>query len=109
MKNYHAIVTVGHSFDKDGNPLVKEVVRSNIAEAKLVAAKWFGGFSLSKVKGGWVDANGKFITDNAYRFEIFCQEEDDANLRLFASFLRNQFNQSAVLLAVNEIETFEFV
>lgn len=104
-KNYKAVFSVGIGKDKRGYdiPYGTALANRNIAIAE--ASEIFGGVTVAENYGGWKH-EGRVITEESWDFIIVSDKRD--RFREFAVFLRDLYMQSAVLLAVTEVES-EFV
>ena len=73
---------------------------NTIRDSELDAIQSFKGYSRMDVHGGWLDANGKAVTETSHVWEIITDglPESRRALRIFAERLRRRFLQEAVLV-----------
>ena len=101
-KNYKAVFSVGVGKDKEGFDIGYGTALNNRNIAITEASEIFGGVTVTENFGGWND-NGKIITEESWDFTIISEKYD--MFRDFGIFLRDLYMQSAVLLAVTEVES----
>lgn len=105
-KGYKVVYTVGQGFTSDGKPITDIWRRRTLAKTEI--ATTFGGFNLSFVDGGWIDGEGKYVTEQSARFEVIIPRDKLPFVQSIAVYLRLAFEQSSVLVTVDPTE-FEFV
>ena len=76
--------------------------RLTLHKAKLHAAQVFGGYSLSKVDGGWISPTGELVQETSWKWEVFT--DLDTEVRAFAVYLRESFRQECVLVIKHRVE-----
>lgn len=104
-KTYKATFSVGVGRDSSGAAIPFGTALINRDIAVTEAAFIFGGCTVTENYGAWQDG-GKVITEESWDFGIVSDKRD--KFREFATFLRDLYMQSAVLLTVTEVES-EFV
>lgn len=103
---YKVVFTVGQGFTSDGKPITDIWRKRTLAKTEI--ATTFGGFSLSFVDGGWIDGDGKYVTEQAAKFEVIIPQEKLPFVHSTAVYLRLAFDQSSVLVTVDPTQ-YEFV
>ena len=88
---------IGLNFDRYGNPIPTRVARIAILSIKRAAVHLFGGYSLSVVDGGYVNAAGKVVEEKTLRVEI--ATHDNALVVHFAATCARLLNQESVLVS----------
>lgn len=105
---YRLTFYVGMGYTRHGQPFNPEYVQGLRVEVETEAAKRFGGFSSSVVRGGWIDATGKLITEDSLKLEILSGENNREAVSEYAEYLKNMLEQTAILVSVEPINA-EFV
>ena len=95
-------VTAGVGFDKDGNPLFPQLAIDSI---RLRLAVEFGGYSETVVRGGYLHANGDFVTEESRQWTILTNKP----IEQACEFIRAALNQESVLLVSTEPKLVKFV
>ena len=105
QKTYKAVFSVGVGKDKNNFSIPFSVALENRQTAISYAAGLFGGVTVTENFGGWND-NGFLVTEESWAFIVVSDKRD--KFREFGNYLKDLYNQSAVLLAVTEVES-EFI
>jgi hypothetical protein len=79
--------------DNSGKPL--DTVRDQLARA---LAESFGGFTLTRGRGGWINADGKLYDEPVHVFDVAAEDNADSETKLeaIADWLKVAANQEAV-------------
>ena len=101
-KTYKAVFSVGIGRDKNKQDIGYGTALMLRDNAILHASDIFGGITVTENFGGWKH-EVKVITEESWDFTIISDKRD--KFREFGTFLRDLYMQSAVLLAVTEVES----
>ena len=75
--------------------------------------RWFGGFSVTEIRGGWKNDEGEIIYDNSWRYESLTDdtilEKKQASLRIAARYLAERLDQECILVDVLPVNKVWFV
>lgn len=101
---------VGHK-NREGVVLTPDRIGEALAQAQLTLSREFGGCSNYDVRGHYVLANGKLISEDTTVLEAAHDDSPDATLMLtsVARYLAEQLDQECVLIASTPLTTFDFV
>lgn len=94
--------------DQSGQPM--KAVASPWDDVQRALLESYGGYSLTTVLGGWKDPlSGKAVIETTVKVEVLTNEpEDPVKVVRFAQFMKELFEQKAVLYTVEELKG-EFV
>ena len=92
-----ASIIVGIERDGQGVQLPVDVRANALKAVRDMAARRYGGYTLSNAAGGWVNSDGLLIEEGALRIDLFT-DEPFARVRAFTRDVGALFNQAAVIL-----------
>ena len=98
-------VYIGTEFDKNNQPLAKEVVATVLFLVETDLARTFGGYTSTKSSGGYIHANGALAKECSFVYEVVTNdsERDSAPLvRAIANRAGEYLNQESVLVVAIE-------
>lgn len=99
---------VGQGFDQHGNPLVDKTNRLKAVLTHI--AKTYGGYSLVKGEGGWINPAGKLVEEPNISITVYSDLNISAVHQATAEQLAVTFNQESVLLVRDTVPVIvEFV
>lgn len=75
--------------------------------AYLRVSQVYGGYTAKVCSGGWVSTDGELIEENSLVIEAVTDIGTDHEV--VAGYLRDLFEQSCVLMTVEDLETVKFV
>lgn len=101
MKQVTIIAGIG--LDKNNKPLSPDAFTQATAAIEHEASRVFGGLTYSRSIGSWVDGEGKIVNEPGSIFTIFTDKPNDV-IENFATFVRERYQQSTVVLAIGEVE-----
>ena len=105
-KTHKAVFSVGVGKDRFGADITFSNALARRDSSLRHASNIFGGATVTENFGAWKDDDGVIIYEESWTWTIISDKKD--KFREFAAFLRDLYNQSAVLLVVSEVES-EFV
>ena len=73
-------ITIGTDERYDGQQIIESDRQNGIDEICTCAAHWFGGFTRYDGQGGWVNPNGRVVTERVITLAIACDESCGAFL-----------------------------
>ena len=88
--------------DKDTNQPVYSREESK-ARAKAILMKNFGNYTIQEAEGGWKNDDGTEYEE--YTLVIYLNDTDLNSVHAVADELLKEFNQSAVLINADRVET----
>lgn len=105
---------IGMEFDKDGNAIMSHSGLDPIDLAYRRIAQVFGGYSAHEVNGGWITPQGDLVAENALVIEVFVDGSygdswKPGMIEDTAQWLADLFNQESVMVAIQEVESLQFV
>lgn len=94
---------VGIGKDKDGRTILPDAADIGIRIALSGLSRRFGGATVIRTEGGWIDAGGRLITEKSIILEVIgpCTPSQANNMR---DTLTGLFNQSSVLVVQTTAE-----
>lgn len=92
-----ATLLIGIERDGDGVQLPDQVRSNGLAEVRTLAAREFGGYTLSNAAGGWINPQGVLVEEGAIRLDIYT-DKPHADLFAFAREAGALFQQQSVVL-----------
>lgn len=92
-----AVVTIGIERGRDGVPLPDRMRANALAEVRTLAAKTFGGYTLTNAAGGWFNPQGVLVEEGAIQLTLYT-ELGRASLIAFAREAARMFYQHSVVL-----------
>lgn len=96
-----AMFYVGTGYDKHNKPVTGAIEK--IAQCAGYLSKVFGGCSvIERVNGHWL-YNSQLISEDSKIFEVVTDANAD-QLKEAASYLRDVFNQTSVLMRVQDVQ-----
>lgn len=108
--NYRFVFFVGTFFDRNGKFISYERLEDMQVHGRAKGLELFGGMSTSDVNGTWKTSDTPEVSETSWRIEIIATGIDaQRKAREFASFLRNEFEQSCVLLTMEPLEAVLYV
>jgi hypothetical protein len=69
----------------------------------------FGGFTLTKGKGGWISPNGTHFVEEQMDISVIDMVGLSQEIRDVAGYLAKYFNQEAVMVTVEELKEVRFI
>ncbi len=94
-------ITVGLGFDKNGNKLDPNRNEIVLNSALNETAKLFGGYSVTKNKGGYImSSTGEFVQEDSITVSIVAFFEDHNEINKLAADFKARFNQESVLVVM---------
>lgn len=72
--------------------------------AEVQTAQLFGGYSLDRVTGGWIDPAGRLVREPSTRWQVVTALPE-AQVRQWAEYLRTAFKQDMVLLTARGLDS----
>ncbi len=97
-----ATYSVGTQYDKDNKPV--KGITAKLAKCAQYMAGAFGGCSIVEASGVWNDDNANLVKEKSVRFIVTTSARKN-KIVAAAEVLKGIFNQSAVLLEVQNIES----
>ncbi len=88
--------TAGLEFGRENCAL--EHVAAAIGNARVYAAKTFGGYTETLHNGGWISPKGELVSERGLTFEVIIPASKIPSIELFAEYLRRVLNQEQVLV-----------
>ena len=92
-----ATLFIGIERDHDNAPLDPAMRANALALLRSLAAKEFGGYTLTNAEGGWFNPDGVLVIEGAVRLDLYV-EDMPWRLRDFAREAARLFHQHSVLL-----------
>lgn len=94
--------TIGIGEDRDGQAIVGDAADRMIDHARLMFASIYGGFTMVRGEGGWIDPSGRTVTEPCIVFTVHTDAAQD--YRATARELRLIFRQDTVMLTVQSAD-----
>lgn len=93
---------IGTEKDKHGATLTADRKYHALEATRRLLAHNYGGFTEIPTVGGWRNEEGNVVMEAGLKYEIFTDNIPAfTSIGGFAGFVRDQWNQSAVLLVRN--------
>lgn len=90
------ICMIGIERDGHGARLKPELRAAAMLELRRLAARTFGGYTLTTAAGGWINGAGNLIEESAVRLEIFT-DKPRAECDAFARAAGRMLDQAQVV------------
>ena len=100
-------VQCGIGEDKAGCAIESQRARDCLVAIHRFAGDLYGGVTVYRHVGSWVDGNGKLVTEYGITFQVVTDSDSDGSV--FAVFIRDTFNQNSVVLTVEENVNAQFI
>lgn len=94
---------------KTGTVILPEDSRPIIRQAMKTMAKVFGGVSVTRMDGGWIDDMGELVEESSVSLSSFV-DMDEVTLgsaSVIVEYLRDALNQDSVLLAFGSVVVYD--
>jgi hypothetical protein len=105
--NKRVTFAIGQGLDRNGASIAFRLPELKHTALTQVARK-FGGYTAVSGRGGWVDDHGVLIEEKSLTVTVYTTKPY-STVQAMARTLATIFNQSSVMLAVEEIDELEFV
>jgi hypothetical protein len=89
-------ITFGIGEDRDGNPIAPDVAEANILRIAKLASDLFGGCSLTRHDGAWVNGEGRLVTEPSLTLSVAA--DGGADPLPLAQYARKLLQQDTVLV-----------
>ena len=100
--------SVGHGKTKLGRRIMGKFEKRQLAYAKL--ADTYEGFTIHFATGGWKDATGTLIKEDSMILSVADTNDlGEGPAVLMAEYLRDLFDQSCVLMTIEDLEVVKFI
>jgi len=96
-----ATITVGCGEDRDCKPLSREEEAFATESAMRILSLHFGGVTILKGDGAWLDDNDTLIVEPCRHFLVMGDKVTPELVGQAAVSLRNLFNQSCVVVSIS--------
>jgi hypothetical protein len=94
-------VQCGIGEDKAGHAIESQRVRDCLQAVHRHASDEYGGVTVYRHVGSWVDGHGSLVTEHGITIQVLTGKDDDGGQ--FAIYVRNLFNQNTVVLTVEDV------
>ncbi len=106
-------ITAGTQMDRNSQPLNEAEVKVAVNAINAALAARFGGFTLTRVTGGYTMANGQLVLEQSVRWEMVTDKVSDTGAGYLlaldnARAIRDALNQESVMMEVSPANV-EFV
>lgn len=105
---YLVTLTVGLGLDKDGQPIRPAAVEAYLPAIATRASNIFGGATLTRGRGVWVDDSGKRFDEPCLVVSTVSDKsptETDNNAAGLADWIKWALNQACVLYTRQEVQS----
>jgi hypothetical protein len=89
--------------DADGNPIDQLQFVFAFKVIRLKAVDLFGGYTMCKTTGGWIDPTGRLVEEPGYTLFVFSDFNEFEKYRMMAEIIKTELNQQAVAVTVTEV------
>lgn len=101
---------VGQGFTSDGTPIRHhELVEWRIAASERISST-FGGMTTVNVMGWWISpSSNSAVHERSWGIEVYTDAHTASKAHEIASWLKAEFHQESVMLAVQTVDSLMFV
>ena len=110
-ETYKASIIVGIGKQGNGVPLASTTVERALEDIRLRMAITFGGVTVARHEGDWINASGERITEQGvtlYTYSQLTRGETECALRRLGDSLKTQLSQDCVIITIERAD-FAFV
>jgi hypothetical protein len=100
---------VGQGFTADGSVIRHHELLEWRQAAYQRIADTFGGATSINVMGAWIGSNGHLVRERSWGIEVFTDGHTAERSTAVAEWLKAEFRQESVMVAVSPVETLTFV
>lgn len=100
--DYRISIITGVGEDASGVVLAKDTVENGLNRIRTRLSQEAGGFTESSVNGGWLNGDGRVVTEPGRRFEILAPTADRA--MDYARIVGTELHQNSVALQVEQLQ-----
>ena len=110
--SYRIRVSYGIGKDRDNNPIETDIAVAAESEILTMAARIFGGATISDTRGSWIDESGHLVIEQGRSIVIMVDDLLKTGYDRIApliSLIKSSLNQSVVLWSVQMLTKGELV
>lgn len=108
MKGWKVYIGAGVTFNSAGDRISDVQREIALQGIRAIAAQLFGGYTLTRVQGGWIGGSGRLITEDGIGLTCYSSEDFSKELqkkaKTLAQAVKNGLSQEAVVLAIEPVE-----
>lgn len=92
--------------DRDGSKIPDRIAQANLDCIKREVAYYFGGYSLHKIEGGWINGVSRLVEEPGYVMEVVVVlplHEVLKQAQRMRDFIKEVLNQEAIVLTITRL------
>lgn len=100
---------IGQGYMSDGTPIRHhELLEWRIAAYERIS-RTFGGMTAVNVMGGWISPTNGLVRERSWGIEVYTDSHTSDSAVQVAEWLKAEFHQESIMLAVSPVESLAFV